>query len=300
MWTDAMDEPAMNVINILWVTAILQQAKSRGIGVMLEGASGNGTISFETWAVLHQFFRRGRWGKLARTTSGLRRHGDISLRAAARASLAGWLPKRVSRALIPGDPARHQYSPLLPAHMMEQFRANQGIFFDPLNEFQEPRDEMISLFEGLNTASTRAATQAITGIESRDPTADKRIYEFCIAIPPEQYVVGGHSRSLVRRAMRDRLPESTLLRYKRGHQSADWHVAMTEALPELRQEVAAIGRNDAARDAIDVSRMNQLLDTWPASGYEGKAETALWRDALTRAISMGYFLRTHGCDGEVR
>ena len=68
------------------------------------------------------------------------------------------------------------------------------------------------------------AAQAITGVEVRDPTADKRISEFCFSIPPEQYLVGGHSRSLARRAMRDRLPRPTLQRYTRGLQGADWYL----------------------------------------------------------------------------
>jgi asparagine synthase (glutamine-hydrolysing) len=293
LWTDAMDEPVLNVVNVLWITAILQQAKQRGIGVMLEGASGNGTISFETWGILRRFFRRGRWLKLAQTAHSLRQRGDISLRAAARSSLAGLLPAPVSRALMPGDTEKDLYSPLLRAGLIERYGLRERIFENMYLEAEEPGAELSRFFERFDFAPIRAAAQAVAGIDLRDPTGDKRIYEFCLAIPPEQYVVGGHSRSLVRRAMKGRLPESTLQRYTRGHQGADWYLPMAEAVPEMRREADAIEQCDAARSAIDVARLNQLLDTWPQGGFEQKNVSMLWHQALTRALSMGYFLRSH-------
>ena len=39
-WTDAMSEPVFNPVNYLWLTAILDRARERGIGVMLEGVGG--------------------------------------------------------------------------------------------------------------------------------------------------------------------------------------------------------------------------------------------------------------------
>ena len=77
-----------------------------------------------------------------------------------------------------------------------------------------------------------AAFRALGGFDVRDPTADKRVFEFCYAIPREQYLVGGIDRSLVRRAMRGRLPASTLTRTMRGQQGADWYLSMKDALPE--------------------------------------------------------------------
>jgi asparagine synthase (glutamine-hydrolysing) len=138
-----------------------------------------------------------------------------------------------------------------------------------------------------------AAAQALSGVETRDPCADKRVYEFCFAIPPEQYVVGGHSRSLVRRAMKGRLPESTLNRYIRGDQGADWYLPMREALPSLQDEVSLDEQSPIARQTLDLPRMQTLLETFPDSGYEKNAVSLVWNHALTRGISMGYFLRSN-------
>jgi asparagine synthase (glutamine-hydrolysing) len=135
-------------------------------------------------------------------------------------------------------------------------------------------------------------------MDLRDPTADKRVYEFCFSIPPEQYVAEGHSRSLIRRTLKGRVPDTTRLSYKRGLQGADWFLTISEALPALRAEVAAIEVSPAARQWIDIPRLSNLLESWPSSGYETAAVSNLWHNALTRAVSLGYFLRTH--DVELR
>jgi asparagine synthase (glutamine-hydrolysing) len=292
-WTDAMDEPVLNVVNLLWISAILDQARQRGIGVMLEGASGNGTISWETWAVLGQFFRHGRWIKLLNTARSLRNHGDISLKAAARSSLGGLLPEWCNRKLLPADEERNSYFPLANPELIRKYAINTRMFDIMYGHVGDLDEQHARLFEAFDLGPVHAATQAVAQIDVRDPTADKRVYDFCFSIPREQYIVGGHSRSLVRRAMRNRLPESTLLRYTRGHQGADWYLPVAEALPSLRAESSLIEQSSAARQTVDLARLRGLLDTWPDSGYHTNRVSLLWHQALTRGISMGYFLRSH-------
>ena len=50
-----------------------------------------------------------------------------------------------------------------------------------------------------------AAHRAFHGVETRDPTADIDVVAYCFGVPPEQYLVEGVDRSLIRRAMWGRL-----------------------------------------------------------------------------------------------
>src|SRR6185437_14329172 len=97
MWSDAMGEPANNVINLLWYSAILDRAKSRDIGVVLEGAEGNATLSWYTWSILGDFFTHGRWKRMAHDARALHRHGALSYKTAARYATRGLVPKWLSR-----------------------------------------------------------------------------------------------------------------------------------------------------------------------------------------------------------
>jgi asparagine synthase (glutamine-hydrolysing) len=45
-------------------------------------------------------------------------------------------------------------------------------------------------------------------VEPRHPFMDKRLIEFCLALPPEQKLKQGWSRIVMRRAMQDILPKS--------------------------------------------------------------------------------------------
>jgi len=292
-WNDAMCEPVVSVVNLLWGSAIFEQARARGIEVMLEGTIGNGTISWGTNAVLGYMFRRGRWTNLLRTVVRLRRNGGISWRAAARFSLAGLLPRWCDRQLLAPDATANMYEPMMRSDVPGSAGMADRIFANAFQVSANPVAEQTRLFEWFDFGSRRLAIQSMFGIDLRDPTADKRVYEFCFSIPPEQYMAEGHSRSLVRRALKGRGPESTRLSYKRGLQGADWYITVAESLPAIRAEVEEMQKSPVARESIDFARLHATLDSWPSSGYETAAVSNQWHNAMLRAVSLGYFLRTH-------
>ena len=148
-------------------------------------------------------------------------------------------------------------------------------------------------FERFDPAPLNNATRARYGLDKRDPTGDKRIFEFCFSIPIEQYAAGAQSRSLVRRAMRGRLPASTLTRSVRGQQGADWYLTLADALPSLGQELPSIQQSPLARHYLDLPRLQTLLNTWPETGHESDPVTESWNYALTRGIALGYLLRRY-------
>jgi len=292
-WTDAWDQPSPNLVNSLWMGAIFDQARQRGIGVLLSGDNGNCTISWTNWSILGDLFLRGRWLKLARTVHGLRGHGAISYKTAIRFSTRSVVPQRLMRSLLAKENLESLYKPLINPEWAKQFNLEERAFDTIYGGSSNPMDEHNKFFEHCDAGSLNAATLAVTGIEVRDPTADKRILDFCFSIPPEQYLAEGLSRSLIRRAMKGRLPDSVRLETRRGLQSADWYLPVGEALPAMRAELAMIAQSPAAREVLDLPRIHTLIDTFPTSGFENAEVRIQWHSALTYAISMGYFLRSH-------
>jgi asparagine synthase (glutamine-hydrolysing) len=293
LWIDALDEPAPSVVNMLWLTAIFDQARQRGIGVLLEGAEGNVTFSYNTWSMLGRLFRSGRWLKLARIAHGLQRSGALKITSAARIAAGDLMPRSLTRRRVPTHSLDDLFACLVNPEWMKRYNLQDGIFDTfyppPSNSVQEHS----SMFDGYDQGPYRAAVQAVTQMEVRDPTADKRIFEFSFAIPPEQYLVGSQSRSLARRAMKHRLPQSVLACPIRGLQGADWHLIMSARLPELRSELALLERSPAASQTLDLPAMETLLDSWPKSNFNSESVNFRWHFWLTRALSMGYFLRSH-------
>jgi asparagine synthase (glutamine-hydrolysing) len=136
-----------------------------------------------------------------------------------------------------------------------------------------------------------AATSAGWGIETRDPTADKRIFEFCAAIPPEQFVAGGQGRSLARRAMRGRLPDATLHRKQKGTQAADWYESLSRIRGQLAEELDLQQQSPGARRLIDLERMRKVLEDWPRTAQEAALKDGIYDSAISRGMAVGTFIR---------
>jgi asparagine synthase (glutamine-hydrolysing) len=286
-------QPTFNPTNMLWIDAILGTMRSRGIGVLLQGAGGNNTISFGGLIGLSDLLRGGHWFKLIRLTHELRGRGHTSWRGAASWATGGIMPQWLRRFYHPEmrdfSMAYSAVHPQLAAEFRLRERAIAG-FFGAENSSAAMRRSLCEYYDpGVGNGVAAANWQ----VEQRDPTQDKRIFEFCFGIPIEQYLAGGQSRSLIRRAMQGRLPESTLRRTTRGLQSADWYLTVGAARPQLSAELTRIECSPLARRIVDTARLRTLLDTWPSSGYQTSEVSDVWHLALTRGIAAGSFLALH-------
>jgi asparagine synthase (glutamine-hydrolysing) len=129
------------------------------------------------------------------------------------------------------------------------------------------------------------------GIDTRDPTADRRLIEFCLSVPMEQILRGGKLRALARRALSDRLPADVLNEPRRGYQAADWHEGLTKGRNALALEVQRLEECKPAARLLDLRRMRRLVEDWPTAGWESDVVRIPYRLALLRGISVGHFLR---------
>jgi asparagine synthase (glutamine-hydrolysing) len=65
-------------------------------------------------------------------------------------------------------------------------------------------------------------------IEMRFPYFDRRFIEFCVALPVDQKMREGQSRSILRRAMKDILPPVVQSRFSKGNLSYNFNKALVE------------------------------------------------------------------------
>jgi asparagine synthase (glutamine-hydrolysing) len=134
-------------------------------------------------------------------------------------------------------------------------------------------------------------TLAGWGIDQRDPLADRRLVEYCLSVPTDEYLSDGVSRALAKRALADRLPPAVLNEWRDGYQAADWHEGLTAARTDVAAELDRLSAYAPAARALDIDRMKRLVANWPTSGWNDPDIVEHYRGALLRGISAGHFLR---------
>lgn len=292
------ERPVLNLCNSVWWHAISDAARSRGIGVLLTASFGNMTLSYAGSELLAELLRAGQWGTWVRNVAAVVRRRHWRLRGALLASFAPFLPlplwQLLSRAYF-GLGGVEQYSAIRPARFAElDMRSRAGAAGWDLSD-RPWRDGVAMRLLGLSwtdaIASQNKGALGGWGIDVRDPTADRRLVEFCLSTPTEQFFHDGTPRALVRAALADRAPREVLHEARRGLQAADWHEGLTAGRSQLIEEIARLEQTPAAARALDLARLRRLAETWPADGWE-QAETIMqYRSALLRGVSVGHFLR---------
>jgi asparagine synthase (glutamine-hydrolysing) len=288
------DRPVLNLCNMGWSDAINGAARKQGLSVILAGRRGNMGLSFSGMQYLATLLRTGKVRQLALLASALlanqTRMGTIAAQA-----VGPFLPLPVWRAIqrFRGrEVSLDDYSAVsseavarlnLPARARE---LGLDLSYRPSRNGVEHR---LRVLRDVDLGNYKKGQLAGWGLDSRDPLGDRRLIEFCLRVPEEQFTLEGVPRSLARRALADRLPLPILQEKKKGYQGADWHEALT------RQEVAQdLGRLDevaGTAGTLDLAGMKRLVEGWPSGSWHSQTTTRHYRLKLLRGLSVGGFLR---------
>jgi asparagine synthase (glutamine-hydrolysing) len=304
---DAAEMPYEGTASRVWYEEIMAQAQRRGIGVLLTGKCGNFTVSWDGSGLIRSLVSSGRWPAAWREAR-TRAPGGRALPAArilAKAGLIPQLPGPLQRAIMrrrSGDPLLTRtdwWAPLSPIHpefareqrVAERSRARACDRWLS-RKIDTPARRLRRLMHDVQRISgVNGAYSALYGVDIRDPTADARIAEFCLSLPEEQYSRRGVSRSLIRRAMADRLPAEILTSTRRGIDTADWFERLSGARATVHEELQLIEGNETARAVLDLSRMRQLADGFDTAAGDPRQRLLDYRLVLERGLMMGRFLR---------
>lgn len=292
------ERPLTNLCNSIWGFGINDEVRARGLKVLLTGQMGNMSISYAGVEYLGELVNRGHWQKWFGQARALRRKGSMRWGGILAASFGPWLPGPVWHALMTyrngSSPRATDYSAIHPDRFAELdmpglARArNLDLEYRPRNDSVETRKWVV---RRIDMGSMFLGTLGGWGIDMRDPTCDKRLFEYTLAVPLEQYLHDGQVRSLGKRALADRLPQEVLNFRQKGIQAVDWHESLEKGRTQLREEIARLEANPAAARAIDLKRLKTLEENWPQGDWNRDDVMVAYRLAMLRGISNGHFLR---------
>jgi len=265
---------------------------------MLTGTYGNRGFSYSGLASLPELFRKGRAIRWWQTAHALARRSGWSWPHAIAQTLGPWVPARAWLWLLRRRRGQYfglnDYCAIKPERLAEldlTGRARERNWDLALRPSKDGSLERLLWLGEADGGCLYKGTLAGWQIDERNPLGDRRLLEFCLAVPTEQFVAGGMPRALARRALADRVPRSVSEALPRGLQSADWHVQLTAARPQLASELARLAACPQADRLLDLDRLQRLVDDWPEGGWETGKIVSQYRTGLLCAVSAGHFLR---------
>ena len=258
---------------------VQRAAAEQGVEVLLSGWGGDEGISFNGLAYYRQLLRSDGVVRLWRELRERSTRRRAVLTAQAALSLASPRARRVARRLWRGEwPFRKNVTFVHPG-FARRVRPLPGAARPPRAGVRDMQLHFLQKGHLSRRMEGWAASGARHGIEYRYPLLDRRVLEFALGLPPEQYRRGLWSRWLMRRALDPVLPPEVC-----------WHTdkrdparfepledAVAEALPVVRQLIEERPAPPSRARYLDLPRLLAELDPgrWRASGRYSPVVNAL-------------------------
>ncbi len=284
-------------LNDLWNFEIYTAARSAGHNVILTGEMGNTTMSYDGCGLFTELlltFRLIRlFGEVGSSGYRWQRHVRQQVIGPLIPALLFRKYKQWRRS---GKPPWHNYAIIrseFAAEMNVVDRAACGSRPFDMPSSRNWKLQRVQLYQGLHeTAEMLAKIRAEFSLDMRLPAYDRRIVEFCIAIPENQYLRNGQDRWLIRRAMQGRLPECVVQQKKTGAQAADWFPRLARTMNEIAEEVNRLADNPEVSSILDMERLKSIIASWPVrqpSEYTAEESRLL---AVPDALGSAYFIES--------
>ncbi len=253
--------------NLFMVWALCDLAKSTGVGVLLDGYDGDTTLSHGQ-GYLHEMAIAGQWVSLVTQLRGLGAiHGGSAWKAfwslysfyALRPlmekganSMIGRSLRRARRLVGAGSVAgADEDSPSQENRHINPALARRTELDQRQGEWAKASPERVrSGAEGHHRTITGCVqpfalevydrTAAAFSIELAHPFWDKRLVEFSLSLPGELKLDRGWSRMVLRRAMRDVVPENVI-----------WRKSKVDFTPNVRHALMTLQKDQTERLILD-------------------------------------------------
>jgi asparagine synthase (glutamine-hydrolysing) len=291
------EDEAVLAPNLYIHWALYGAAQREGVRILLDGIDGDTTVSHGL-EYLSELARTGRVGTLYREVMALSRHHQASPRRVLwRLGLKPLVPEPVRQ--IWRTVRRRSASPYrvnMPIRtdfarrigLAERVRALRAKGHKPARTARE--EHWRGLTSPLLPYALEGADKAAAafGIEPRYPFCDRRLIEFCLALPAEQKLHQGWNRVIMRRAMASNLPEKIRWRVGKAHLGSNFNRRLLDRDRGVLDDVI-VKDPRVIEDYVDVQALRDVYHRY-ASG------PMLEKDALAvySAVTLALWLRRTG------
>lgn len=266
-----LEQPYKIADNFFWVNELALKAAEAGCTTLLDGQFGNYTISFGDMNTY--FFTKYRKGQVLSLLRQLYMYSKLHkmnyfevlkycIKLVIPQNIFDFYSKLRGHDIAIGKSISIANEKLtIDCNIDDRFqKLGLGKYYNMNKDFSQFKESLSEpfMYSQIGAAETKIALN--NGITKRDPTRDKRVIEFCCSVPINQYIYKGQSRSLLRRAMKDILPDKVRLNYySRGRQSADWIQRLRGDWDSIKNEISDLSEANNIKKYLDINMINNVL-----------------------------------------
>ena len=288
------EDEAVGAPNLYLHWALYRAAAQSGARIFLDGLDGDSTVSHGLER-LAELARSGRWRILHQEATALAARANGT--ASSRRSI--W---------------RYGFRPLFPEPMVQLWRRARGRDIRPiwatnsvinphfaqrigladraqalLKESSKPGNarerHWLGLRSGLYPTALELADRAAAAfsLEARYPFFDRRLIEFCVALPLSQKLKQGWTRYILRRAMSDILPPAVQWRFDKANLSPNFKRRLLDCERDILEDVILKDARLIA-DYVDLSGLRTVYQRYSAQPGQKNDEALIVYSAITLAL----------------
>jgi asparagine synthase (glutamine-hydrolysing) len=290
------EDEAFLAPNLYLHWALYDAARQDGVRVFLDGLDGDTTVSHGL-DYLSELGRKGKFWTLMREAAELSRKSPnpsfTSRRIAWEFGIRNLIPgevERLARRLLGRQPrANPEIDGVINVSFAGRMNVAERAGGDGSRRKKTARESHCeSLDSGLIPYTLELADRASAafGVEARYPFFDRRLIEFCVALPADQKLKRGWTRSVMRRAMTGILPPEV-----------QWRIGKANLSPNFKRRLLDFGRPTIEeiienRPELIESYVNMSALRAAYRRYSSQP-TRAGQDALTvyGAVMLGCWLR---------
>ncbi|MFL0198643.1 asparagine synthase-related protein [Clostridium sp. WILCCON 0269] len=270
-YIDFLEQPYKFFKNCFWINDIELKAAKSGCTILLDGQNGNYTISFGDISIhLITLFRKGKWLSMHREIRDFSKFRNLKYFHVAKVFMKMILPDNIRSIYrrIRGRCEVKEYATAVNQELALKWKVDEffqqesiGPYHKKCFDLDEARKVTVDPtgFSQMGGVYTKMSLKY--GVVSRDPTRDKRVIEFCLSIPGDQYVRKGRERYLIRKSMSGILPDKVRLNYDvRGTQNADWIQRLLPMWQQIQKEIREMLKDERLKPYLDMDKIKKALN----------------------------------------
>lgn len=293
------ESPAASSRHFIY-SACAKLAQSMGVRLILDGIGGELGPTAHATGFYSQLLLQGRWQRLTQELKSRHRlTGDSGTSMIKTLILKPLLP--ASFLNLPGQGVSPTLSMVEENHYLQAtFVKRQLAGLKPDAHRINRRLSRISPYSARNIhrhllhTATQSRIMGFPGyqnIEICSPLLDKRILEFCLAIPNRLRVHKGYDRYPIRGALGDLLPEKIRWRNDKKPFSPDFHLRYNAQRPWAQQFLASIQKRDPVREIVDIDKLIPMVSYDISSDRTSHRKHFTALHTIPQSIYLIYFLR---------